>query len=198
MGVMDINSLCSLFDRSEIVNTQVEIDNREYYASLDSIFTDGEYKTTVGSDAYIHISSVQNASYLIFVDIEYKIYLCVYKFLPTTKYKNIKQKLQILKNLISDLNTTSSTIAQVTASSNMEYAKDDIVDINIFTCTECNSTAKLSYNRLDNNPDVLSTKCPICKTEYTFVPSKYYKLASKRIIYHKTEKTSRNININNK
>ena len=194
MNTMSIVDLCNLFDRSEIVDTQLELD-REYYSSSDSIFTDGDYKTSIDdANGYIHITSVQNATYLIFIDVENKIYLCVYKYLPTNKYKFIKQKLQLLKNTINQYNNSNTT--PVEPSTNTQYNTGDIIDINTFKCTECNSTAKLCFRRVEGNPDALTTKCSICKTEYVFMPSKYYKLSSKRIIYHKTEDTSRNININ--
>ena len=53
------------------------------------------------------------------------------------------------------------------------------------------------FTRSKSNPDVLEANCDKCQTEYTFVPSKYYKLASKRIVYFKSEKSSRLVEIKN-
>lgn len=190
---MNLTELCSLFDRYEIVDTQAQID-REYYATLEDIYTDGDYKTNVTRDAYIHITSVQNASYLIFVDLESKIYLCIYKYVPETKYKLIKQKLRFLKTVLKEMNINNDY-----KDDKIEIIKecidDDVIDINIFTCTECNCEDKLIFYRSKTNPEALCTTCNNCKTEYTFVPSKYYKLSSKRVIYYKSEKSSRLVEI---
>ena len=188
---MTLVDLCSLFDKHEIVNTQEEID-REYFATLDTIFTDGEYKTNVDSDAYIHITSVKNATYLIFVDIKYKIYICVYKYIADTKYKHIIQRLQILKNTIAKLGVF---LDHNTEDAIDDYIDDDVIDINSFTCIECGSKDKMKFNRSKTNPEAIETKCSTCKAEFTFVPSKYYKLSSKRVIYFKSEKSSRQIEI---
>ena len=190
MRRMELMDLCSLFDRSEIVDSQTQID-REYYASTDTIYSDGEVKTNVTRDAYIHITSVRGVpNYLMFVDIESKIYLCVYKYIPATKYKIIRQQLQILKTQLDRLNEHEWDDDIID-----EYIDDDVVDINTFKCTECNSTEEFNFIRSKTNPEAIETKCKICKTEYIFVPSKYYKMSSKKVVYHKSEKSSRQIAI---
>lgn len=183
---MTIAELCNLFDRYEVVDTKMQLD-REYYSNTNTIYSDGNIKTSIGKDAYVRVS-VYDANYVMFVDIENKIYLCVYRYIPTTKFKQIKQELQLLKNEInklSDNNTNDIT----------NCINDDVIDINAFKCTECKSDEKLIFYRSKDNSDILITKCNICKSEYTFVPSKYYKLASKRTVYFKSNKSSRDIEI---
>lgn len=200
-----IMDLCALFDRYEIAETQSYID-REYYTVKETIFTDGEYDSHVTRDAYIKITSVRNANYLIFIDIEHKIYLCAYKYMPKTKYKFIKQKLQILKSMIAeeveiDIHhhhyPNTDIIDEKDINKHNVFIDDNVVNINEFICTECGSGEKMSFSRSKTNPDALITKCNVCKTEYTFVPSKYYKLSSKKTIYFKSEKSSRQIEIIN-
>lgn len=180
--ITTLEQLCGLFDKYEIVDTQMKID-REYYSSSDVIHTDGDIKTSVNYDGYITIESVVNATYLMFMDLEQKIYLCVYKYVPKTQYKHIKQELQILKNKIGVDDNIVSDI----------NINDDVVDINTFRCVECDFNDKLIFKRSKSNPEALECKCKMCKTEYTFVPSKYYKLSSKRVIYFKSEESSRQI-----
>ena len=191
---MTVNEVCAYFDRYEIVDTQIEID-REYYSAMgeSSIYTDGEFKCNVNRDGYIHITSVQNASYIIFVDREYKTCLCIYKHIPDITCKYIIENLHLLQNKINTyMIKDSNEEIPIIENHNIE---SDIIDINAFTCTECDCKKKLNFIRSKDNIDVLKTKCDNCKTEYEFVPSKYYKLSSKRVVYFKSEETSRNITI---
>lgn len=188
---MTLVDLCNFFDRSEIVDTQMDID-RDYYVSIDTIFTDGEYKTTIGTDGYLQITSVHDATYLMFVDIEHKIYLCIYKYIPESKYKHILQRLQLLKIAIDRLNGNSEEDDIDNVINGL--IDDDVIDINEFACIECGNK-ELQFRRLKTNSDIICTKCDKCYTEYTFTPSKYYKIASKKIINFKSEKSSRLINI---
>lgn len=192
---MTLEKLCSKFDRAEVVNTQMQLD-RVYYASTDTIYSDGNIKTSIRDDGYIRIDSVQDANFVIFVDLENKIYLCIYNYTPENKYKLILQKLRLLKNIINELNGTDLSENMVTETIN-NHIDNDVIDINIFTCTECGSEEKLEYNRSKTNPEALEAKCTKCQTEYTFVPSKYYKLSSKRIIYFKSQESSRDITVIN-
>lgn len=194
-----INDLCNLFDKHEIVELETQID-REYYASTDAIFTDGEIKSNITRDGYIHITSVKNANFLMFVDIEHNIYLCIYKYIFTTKFKYIRQKLQILRsrleeikeNVYADSSDEKNTVIDCIA----KNINDDVIDINTFTC-ECGSKEKMIFTRSKNNYEAIEAKCKACKSEYVFVPSKYYKLASKKLVYFKSEESSRQINILN-
>ena len=185
---MTLVDLCGLFDQYEIVDTQINID-RDFYSISEKIYTDGdELKTNVTQEAYIHITSVHNANYLMFIDRDHNIYICIYKYIPTTKYKEIVEQLHILRSLSSTFNEYDSGECNI-------CVNDDVIDINEFKCTECHSEEKLKYYRSKTNPEALQAKCDNCKTEYTFVPSKYYKLSSKRIVYFKSEKSSRLIDI---
>ena len=191
---MNIIDLCELFDKYEIVKTQIEID-RSYYATVETIYSDGDVAYNITSNGYIHINSVQNASYLMFIDIEYKKYLCIYKYIPESMYKPIIQKLQILNETISKINVFDECDDTHSVDNNDQVINNDVIDINTFKCTECDYENKLIYTRSKTNPEALETKCDKCKTEYIFVPSKYYKLSSKKIIYFKSEDSSRQIDV---
>ena len=191
---MTVQEVCAYFDLSQIVDAQIEID-RDYYSAMgeSSIYTDGEIKSHITSEGYIHITSVQNASYIIFADREYHTCLCVYKYIPDITCKYIIENLHRLQYKINttmvDNNISNDDI-------NIDsHIDDDVIDINSFTCTECDSKDKMIFRRSGSNCDILEAKCKTCKTEYTFTPSKYYKMASKRVIYFKSEKSSRDVNI---
>jgi hypothetical protein len=190
---MTLENLCRLFDQYEIVDNQLQID-KDYFSAMENIYTDGESKTNISGEGYIHIAAVKKATYIIYADRKYNICLCIYKYTPETKYKQIIDRLNVLRDIIKDLNTFTISDREEPIK-NINDEDLDLIDINTFTCIECNSKDKLSFNRSKDNPDVLETKCETCKTEYTFVPSKFYKLASKRTIYFKSEDTSRQINI---
>ena len=190
---MTLYEFCSVFDKYEIVESKTQID-REYYSTTDLIFSDGEVTNNITSEAYIHITSVKDASYLVFIDIEYKIYICIYKYINASKFKYIMQKLQILKKAINKLEDDTHDRVDVDHKPNI--TPNDVVDINLFTCTECDSKEKLKFVRAKSNPDAIRTKCNKCLTEYKFVPSKYYKLASKKVVCFKSEsEASRQIEI---
>lgn len=190
---MTINELCSHFDKHEIVNTQLEID-RDYYAAMSAIYSDGEVNSHINREGHIHITSVHNASYIIFVDREYDTCLCVYKYIPEIMCKYIIENLHTLQCII---NKSDEYLANHTEPVNIvnDYINDDVIDINIFTCVECGSKEKMAFFRSNTNPEALETKCNNCKAEYVFVPSKYYKMSSKRVIYFKSEESSRQIEI---
>ena len=191
---MTVNEVCNYFDLSEIVDTKLDID-REYYSATGNIYSDGDVKYHMTREAYIHITSVHDASYIIFADRDYNTCLCVYKYIPDITCKYILENLNLLKNTIkkSDIHHHDEDESKYIDS----HVNDDVVDINTFTCTECESKDQMIFTRSVNNPEALEAKCNTCKTEYVFTPSKYYKLASKRIIYFKSEDSSRQIKINN-
>lgn len=186
---MTVNEVCKHFDRSQIVDKLLDVD-REYFASTDAIYSNGDVKYHVNSDGCIHITSAQNASYIIFLDREDNTCLCVYKHIPEITCKYIMENLTLLKEAIN--RNDDSDFYDDTKN---EFISSDLIDINTFSCTECSSKEKLTFKRSKGNPDILETKCDKCKTEYTFTPSKYYKLASKKIIYFTSEDSSRLINI---
>lgn len=191
---MTVQEVCTYFDLSQIVDAQIEID-RDYYSAMgeSSIYTDGEIKSHVTNEGYIHITSVQNATYIIFADREYHTCLCVYKYIPDITCKYIIENLHRLQYKI---NTTMVDNNIGNNDTNIDsHINDDVIDINTFTCTECDSDEKMVFKRSGSNCDILEAKCKTCKTEYTFTPSKYYKMASKRVIYFKSEKSSREIDI---
>jgi hypothetical protein len=188
---MTLENLCHLFDQYEIVDKQFQID-KDYFSAIENIYTDGKVKTNISAEGYIHINSVKDATYIIYADRKYNICLCIYKYIFETKYKEIIDKLNVIRDLVKDMNSFTIIDKDDPTSINVD---DDVIDINTFLCIECDSKENLIFNRSKTNPDILETKCNVCKTEYTFTPSKYYKLASKRTIYFKSEKSSRQIEI---
>lgn len=188
---MTLNEVCACFDQYEIVDTQIEID-REYYAAMQITYSDGEVKSHITREGYIHITSVYNASYIIFVNREYETCLCVYKYIPDIMCKYIIENLHALQAVMnkSNINTYNENVII-----DNDHILNDVIDINTFTCTECDSKEKMIFTRSKTNIEALESKCKYCKTEYVFVPSKYYKLSSKRVIYFKSEESSRQIEI---
>lgn len=184
---MTLTDLCSNFDQYEIVEHQMQID-RSFYSISDIIYTDGELEKNINKTGYIHIRSVKNANYLMFIDMQHKLYLCIYQYIPKTKYKAILRGMHSLREVLTDHTST----AQVNINHHIE---DDVIDINLFKCTECNSENKLVFTRSKTNPEALETICKDCRTEYVFVPSKYYKLSSKKVIYFKSKESSRIVSI---
>jgi hypothetical protein len=189
---MKFKQLEKYFDVFEVVDNHLDLD-REFFSVSEKIFSDGEIKSSVNRAGYIHITSVQNATYVTFIDTERNLYCCVFKYIPTTKFKEIMRNAGILKRIIE--NDYKINKDHLEDGINVE---DDLVDINEFTCTECDCEDNLIFIRSETNPDALTTKCHNCQTEYTFVPSKYYRLSSKKLIFFKSEKTSRSIDLEDK
>lgn len=190
---MTLNNLSRLFDQCEIVDTQMQID-KDYFATVNNIYSDGEFKTNITREGFIHINSVKNASYIIYVDRKYNICACIYKYALETIYKEIIDRLNALRDVVDKIKNNSNNYDEVIESVNT-HIDDDVIDINSFICTECECKDKMEFHRSKTNPEALITVCNLCKTEYTFVPSKYYKLSSKKNIYFKSEKSSRSIKI---
>lgn len=189
---MTIDELCKLeFEQYEIVDSKVDID-KEYWSSSDMIFTDGEIKSNINREGYIHITSVKDANYVMFADRDNIPYICVYKYIYDNMFKEIIDKANILKERILKISGVE-TSAEDTKPDDKPIS--DLVDINNFRCTECGYDGKFSYKRTESNIDALETKCPKCNAIFTFVPSKYYKLASKKVVFFKTDQSSRNIDL---
>lgn len=188
---MNLTDLCSLCGQYEIVDTKSQLD-KDYYSYSNIIYSDGHVKSHINSEGYIHITNVENADYIMFIGIDYSIYLGIYHRTPDTKYKEIIDNLNKLKKISSEI-----------LESKVDNDKDtlqntDLVDINTFTCIQCGSNKPMKFTRnRNNNPDALHCKCDNCKSEYTLVPSKFYRISSKKIVYFKSDE-SRNIQINEK
>ena len=189
---MKFKQLEKYFDLFEVVDNHLDLD-REFFSVSENLFSDCEIKSNVNREGYIHITSIQNATYIMLIDTEHNLYCCVFKYIPTTKFKEIIRNAGVLKRIIE--NDYKINKDHLEDGINVE---DDLVDINEFTCTECDCEDALIFTRSDTNLDALTSKCNKCHTEYTFVPSKYYRLSSKKVVFFKSEKSSRNINIENK
>lgn len=188
---MNLANLCRLFDQCEIVDTQIQID-KDYFATIENIYSDGNFKTNVTREGFIHITSVKDANYIMYIDRQYHICACIYKYTLETSYKEIIDRLNGLRDVLDKVKGSDDD--EITNSIN-NHIDDDVIDINLFICTECDCKEKMEFTRSKTNPDALISVCNMCKTEYTFVPSKYYKLSSKKNIYFKSEKSSRQIKI---
>lgn len=193
---MKLTELCNKFDQYEIVDTQIQID-RKFYSIHENIFTDGTISTSMSSKGYVRIDSTHDANYLMFIDTQHKIYLCIYKYISETKFKEILRNKSTLRKILDEFNTDKAETENYHIDSDI-HIEDDLIDINEFICTECSSEEKMKFTRSKTNPDVLETRCEACRTEYSFVPSKYYKLSSKRLVYFKSETTSRKIDLDEK
>lgn len=188
---MELINLCQLCDQYEIVDTKPQLD-RDYYSHSNSIYSDGRVISHINSEGYIHITNVEDADYIMFAGINHAIYLGIYKYTPEVKYKEILDRLNRLKNMTAEMleeniNNNVKTVTQNT----------DLVDINNFACDQCGYIDKLQFTRSPTNPDALICKCNQCKSEYTLVPSRYYRISSKKIVYFKSE-DSRDITISEK
>lgn len=184
-----IEKACLKSDTYDIVDAKYILD-RKYLSISDHIFTDGELNYDVNEDGYITIKEVKNANYILFIDQNKEIHLGIYKFIPENKINEIMYEIDLLTYLNIEKNNNEDT--EVTDQVNIN--DDAIININKFLCTECYSNDKMVFTRSKSNPEILCTKCKNCLTEYNFVPSKYYKMSSKKIIYKK-ENTSRFIEI---
>ena len=102
-----LSNLCKTFDKYEIVEAQIEID-REYYSTTNNIYSDGEVKSNIDRNGFIHITSVHNASYIFFIDLDNKIYLCIYKYIQESKFIEILQNFQLLIDTINKLKNNNS------------------------------------------------------------------------------------------
>jgi hypothetical protein len=193
---MTLTNLCSLFDQYEIVDTEISLD-REYYASSEIIYSDGHIESNINSEGYIHITKVIDANYIMFLDQNEACFLCIYKYTPETKYKDVIDSMNKMKRLSAKISKEDDDIEQDIKSAN-NIIMDDLVDINEFTCTECKSKDKMKFTRSKKDSDILTCKCQHCSTEYSFAPSKYYRLASKKVVFFKSDKSSRQIYIDTK
>ena len=188
---MTLQEICSQFDIYEIVDTLAELEDRDYYTSYDKIFIDGAYDISPNKEGFIHIHNVKDASYIIIIDKYKKTYIRVYKYIAESKFKPTYDACKLLRDILNNEE-------YIEKKENNDILKtSDIIDINNFRCTECGNNEFIFF-RSSRTVDALETKCSRCKTEYELMPSKYYKISSKRVIYFKSEDVSRDVDIRNR
>jgi ribosomal protein L37AE/L43A len=194
---MTLTNLCTLFDSYNIVDKQTQVSNT-FYASSEFIHSDGLVHSHIEKHGYIEITNVENAYYIMFVDQNGDLFLNIYKYTPETMYKEIIDNMNKIRaatgihrhvdtSLSNDVYNDDDTSDD---DGNGTAEKEDIdlpasvrskyVDLNTFTCPECKE--KISYHKIKDSDVVIGT-CKKCNTEYTLVPSKYYVLRAKKIIY---------------
>jgi len=194
---MILDNVCKLFDVYEVTDVKNNIGGREYLSLLESVYSDGSVEKSVGSDGYIHIKSVKDAEYILFVDVNHMFYLNIYKYTHEMKYKEIINNLNALKETYEALpgDNKPAINRDVCLATDKDVNMAGLVDINAFKCQVCDSADMMDFKRVNGNPDALMCKCKVCHSEYTFVPSRYYRMSSKKIVYSKSNNLSRDVQI---
>lgn len=95
---MTLTNLCNLADAYYIAKHKYEI-NQDHIASSNLIYSDGTSKHHVNNDGYIHITSVDDASYLIYLDQEGNVFLWIYELTPEIRYKEIIDNMNTLRSI---------------------------------------------------------------------------------------------------
>jgi hypothetical protein len=174
---MTIENLCVLFDGNTVVDKKNQLDN-EYIASSNIIYSDGKFSTKIDSSGYIHINNISDTTnYLIYIDQNGDIFLVIYKYIAETKFKEIIDKLNSIRDQTgmrkhSLLNRTEDGMALDDMA--------DLKDINDLHCESCND--KMEIVKIYKNGDMIAI-CNKCNIKYALKPSKYYVLAAKTKIY---------------
>ena len=181
---MILQNVCDLFDSYYIADKREELNNN-YIASSTEIHTDGTFKKDIDSDGFIHISDLSDdASYLIFTDQNNNLFISIYKYIFDGKFKEII-------NILNKIRTNSGKKRKNDNECKPSFDPlKNLIDINTFTCTECDSS--LVWKKPNNIADVIMATCKNCGTEYTFIPSKYYVMKSKKQVY-KPDHNFRNV-----
>lgn len=189
---MTLTNVCMLFDSYTVVEKQSQVSNT-FFASSEHIFSDGVYHSHIEKHGYIQITDVENATYIMFVDQSGNIFLNIYKYTQETKYKEIIDNLNTLRELTGIHHHTYATEDDYLDEEDSDAEKEDVdlpsalrskyIDLNTFVCLDCST--KIRYRKLQNTDAVIGV-CTKCNTEYTLVPSKYYVLKAKKITYKNT------------
>lgn len=177
-------------DNIELKERITDINEPNIYSSSEKIYTDCEdMKYNITKEGYIHITKAENANYILYADKSDKINLSIYYLCDKSYGIKIAAESEILYNFINNKLTTN-----INNAIKLDVNNDNIYNINTFTCSECDNNEPMKYEYRKGNGDALFCKCPNCKTEYSFVPSNLYKMASKKVIFSKSS-TSRNVDI---
>lgn len=198
---MTFDDVCLLFDECSVVEKQVQVD-AEYLAASDIIYSDGVVHQNINKEGCIHITSIEgNPTYVMFLNPSGNIFICIYKYMQIQKFTEIVSNVDTLrektgvkhisqrhheKKQHGEEQKKSEDIKPIEDDApkpiNTHELKSQLVDINKFKCTQCGGTVKLSKER---DGDTIIAKCLACKTEFYMVPSKYYVISAKKIVYSK-------------
>ena len=165
---MTLKDLRCLADQCYIAEYKAEL-NKKYIASSEDIFTDGTNTHYVDSEGYVIIKEV-DAEYIIFLDIDSKVYLGIYKYIQDSKFKEI----------LDGINTLRHHIGSAQIKSTKSLPDDGLIDVNNMTCTECGSVEFSNFSI--STAGEIECTCKKCRTKFKLIPSKYYIIKSKTII----------------
>ena len=182
---MELTDICAMVDTYYIAENKLEL-NQPALSFTEHIYSDGTYDQTITKEGYVKIFNIKNANYLIFIDSKNQLYLSVYKYISSTKFKEITDDIKELKELLNnDESSNKFTIPN---------ELDGLIDINNMICTECGSNDIKEFYHHENH--LIRCICNNCGTEYILEPSKYYIIKSKKVI-NKSNQNTININIKN-
>lgn len=176
---MTIENLCDLFDSHMIVDKMNKMENT-FTASSELIYSDGEFDHNIDSEGYIKISNIRDAMYIIFIDSAGDIFLCVYKYIPETKYKNVIDKLNKVREITGM--KRHNNIGE--AANDRIRINNSLVDINNLQCPECKEIMSVKEK---SGKELMIAECSNCGTKLLLEPSKYYVITTKQQKYDKTD-----------
>jgi hypothetical protein len=157
--------------------------NNTYIASSNIIYSDGKFSTAIDSNGYIKINNIsEDTNYLIFIDQDGDIFLVIYKYIPETKFKDIIDKLNIVRGQTGMKKHTvapNKQLIDTILSNNI-----DLVDVNNLLCESCSEI--MTIEKRYSNGDLIAV-CKKCNIKYALKPSKYYVLAAKTKIYSENQ-----------
>lgn len=184
---MELADICAMVDTYYIAENKLELDQSALSFS-EHIYSDGTYDQTITKEGYVKIFNIKNANYLIFIDSKNQLYLSIYKYISNTKFKEITDEIEELRELLNTNDESSSDKSSDTIPNKL----DGLIDINNMVCTECGSNDIKEFYHHENH--LIRCMCNNCGTEYVLEPSKYYIIKSKKVI-NKSNQNTVNINI---
>lgn len=179
MDINNLNNICKCFNKYIITNKITDI-NAEYIASTDKIYTDGNIKSNINKNGYIHITEVNgNPNYIAFINNNNETFIAIYRYAPDYLYTYILE-------VANHLTTSLSKIYNKNVNNKSLPIDNKLININKFKCEICNSRKNITFKRSKIIRDGIICSCNKCKSEYTLVPSKYYVLSSKKHNFFKS------------
>ena len=160
-----LEDVCGLFDSFYIANTLTQM-NKHYIAISSVIFSDGGYHKDAHKDGYIHITDIDGASYIIFINTNKELYLAVYKYASESTLADIEIKAKEIRTKMSELFGGDD--------SNHDGIPDDSpINIRDPKCPFCNNALQLCGNVI-GGVLVYSTRCNHCNKGFTLEPAEKY------------------------
>jgi len=183
---MTLNNLCQLFDTYYVAQHKSEL-NRRYVVSSELLFSDGTYDHHIDKEGYISVNNVENANYFIYIDPTGNLCLWIYELTPETLFKEIinamnkiRQQTGMHKHSVEYNKNKKDTIPEELDKMSDDLIKNapaEIININTFECTECNSNDFIKTR----SGNVIILNCKKCRTKFKLIPSKYYIIKSKTL-----------------